>query len=125
MSELTREELLAFTQAHKDQAIALNNVCELVGANSEKLDKVLDKLNNGLKSDITNEIIGKGDERTSLNAIKKDTSNTASDIKMSKYFLGATILLSIIVSVLANALLRAADLTRMLNQITTAVKSGG
>jgi len=104
--EISREELLAFTEANKEQAIALNQVFDLVEVNGSKIDEILKKLNNGLKSDIVSSIIGGGDEKTSLNAIKRDTASACSDAKMVKYFVGAVAIITVITTVLVSVILK-------------------
>jgi hypothetical protein len=103
--EITKEELKAFTEAHSAQAVALNDVLALVETNGIKLDKLGNQLIE-VKEEIIGDVVGSGDEKTTLNAIKKDTSNMCGDTKMSKYFIGIVALVTSVCMVLSFIILK-------------------
>jgi len=52
MSEITKEELLAFTDAHAKSAIALEAIANRLTDLTAKQDKMIDKITNGLANHI-------------------------------------------------------------------------
>jgi hypothetical protein len=101
---LTRDELYAFTEAHKEQALALAKVCDNLTTISTKLDKLVEKLDNGIKKEIMESIVGVGDEHTTLNLIKKDTADNKRNIEYAKWFVGIIALVIIIVNVVVRGI---------------------
>lgn len=74
MSEITKEEILAFTEAHKQTALALEHIARGLEDIVTKQDKVLDKLSNGFAKDISDVKIASGQIMSTCSGISKDTN---------------------------------------------------
>jgi hypothetical protein len=54
MSEISREELSAFAEAHAKSAVALERVTDALEVITQKQDKIIDKMTNGVSEAIIN-----------------------------------------------------------------------
>ena len=57
MSEVSKEELIAFTEAHSKSAVALERITETLENITQKQDKIIDKMSNGLSEVIIRGIV--------------------------------------------------------------------
>lgn len=105
--EITREELNAFTEANKQNALVMNDVLALIEEEEGKIDKLTIKIDDN-KKEIIDTIVGITPEgtKTTLSAVKKDTGSMCNDARMTKYFIGAISLVVIISTVITTIIIR-------------------
>ena len=77
MSEITKEELAAFTDAHSRSAIALERITDRLEDIALKQDKIIDKLTNGVTHNIIEGVT------TNYNATHKETIASLDRIEAS------------------------------------------
>jgi hypothetical protein len=116
LGEITKEELLAFTESNIAQAKALTKICDALDDISIKLDKMIEKFNNGLRSDIVRDIVGGGDQKTTLNAIKQDTADNKQNIREMKFLVGIVSLAIVIATVTTTVILRGIDNRKLFSE---------
>jgi hypothetical protein len=58
MSEISKEELTAFTEAHTKLAVTLERVTDALESITQKQDKLLDKMTNGVSDSIIEGVVG-------------------------------------------------------------------
>ena len=67
MSEISREELIAFTEAHAKSSVAMEKICDRLGDVLKNQEKILQCVSTGIPTTITAEVVRQYD------AIHKDT----------------------------------------------------
>jgi len=108
MSDITREELLAFTEVHAKSAIALEKITDRLEELTSKQDTMIDKLTNGLIDKIADKV-----------EEKFNHSNIAKDIGYSKFFIAAIAILIIIINVVVGGVERRANINSEIKKIIT------
>jgi len=57
MADISREELVAFTEAHSKSAVALEKITEALEGLTKNQDKLLDKMTNGMSDSIIGGVV--------------------------------------------------------------------
>ena len=74
MLEITRDELLAFTDAHAKSAVALEKISDNLGLIVKNQEKILDIITNGMTKDIVDGVT------KNYNEVHKETIHCLTDI---------------------------------------------
>ena len=75
MSDISREELISFTEAHSKSAIALEKITEALESITEKQDKIIDRMTNGVTDTIVKGVV------ENYNAVHKETISSLDRIE--------------------------------------------
>lgn len=114
MSEITKEELQQFTDTYKQFNVLFEKILVTQTTLVEQQEKIVNRIYNGMAKDIVDGVkldldvcttsIGKNIKDTLEN-----TNNMKDDIKFSKWFIGVTSLLVVVVTVITTVILRGID----------------
>jgi len=80
MSEITKEEILAFTEANTKTALELSRIADALTKASENQEKIVARLYNGMAKEIAMEMVKQFNEHcnpcaSTMKEVQKDTSH--------------------------------------------------